>query len=57
MQTRIKNNPVVTTVQKGILEIRPLVGIEDGSQISEKTVKEIGKIAEDLVKTINTKAP
>jgi hypothetical protein len=44
-------------VQKGILEIRPLVGIENGDQISEKTVKDIGKIAEDLVKTINTKAP
>jgi hypothetical protein len=57
MQTRLKNNPVVTRVQKGILEIRPLVGIEDGTQISEKTVKDIGKIAEDLVKTINSKAP
>ena len=57
MKPKVKANPVVTRVQKGILEIRPLVGIEDGTQISEKTVKDIGKIAEDLVKTINSKAP
>lgn len=55
MDKKIKTNPVVTKVQKGILEIRPLVGQEDGTQISEKTVKEIGTIAEDLVKTINAK--
>ncbi len=57
MKPKVKANTVVTRVQKGILEIRPLVGIEDGTQISEKTVKDIGKIAEDLVKTINSKAP
>jgi hypothetical protein len=57
MKPKVKANPVVTKVQKGILEIRPLVGVEDGTQISEKTVKDIGKIAEDLVKTINSKAP
>ena len=57
MKPKVKANAVVTRVQKGILEIRPLVGIEDGTLISEKTVKDIGKIAEDLVKTINSKAP
>ena len=57
MKPKIKANPIVTKVQKGILEIRPLVGIEDGTQISEKTVKAIGKIAADLIKTINSKAP
>jgi hypothetical protein len=57
MKQKIKANAIVTKVQKGILEIRPLVGLEDGTQISEKTVQEIGKIAEDLVKTINSKAP
>ena len=56
MKPKIKSNPVVTKVQKAILEIRPLVGIEDGTQISEKTVKDIGKIAEDVVKAINSKA-
>lgn len=57
MKQKIKANSIVTKVQKGILEIRPLVGLEDGTEISEKTVKEIGKIAADLVKTINSKAP
>jgi RNA binding exosome subunit len=57
MGKKIKANTVVTRVQKGILEIRPLVGLEDGTQISEKSVKDIGKIAEDLVKTISSKAP
>jgi hypothetical protein len=31
------------------------VGVEDGTQISEKTVKEIGAIAEQLIKDINSK--
>jgi hypothetical protein len=57
MGKKIKANAVVTRVQKGILDIRPLVGLEDGTQISEKTVKDIGKISEDLVKTISSKAP
>lgn len=57
MGKKIKTNSVVTKVQKGILEIRPLVGIDNGTQISEKTVKDIGKIAEDLVKAISSKAP
>ncbi len=56
MKSKIKANPVVTKAQKAILEIRPLVGIDDGTQISEKTVKDIGKIAEDVVKAINSKA-
>jgi hypothetical protein len=55
MDKKIKSNPVVTKVQKGVLDIRPLVGIEDGTQISEKTVKEIGAIAEQLIKDINSK--
>lgn len=57
MDKRVKSNPVVTEVQKGVLDIRPLVGVTDGTQISEKTVKEIGAIVEALVKTINSKAP
>ncbi|HEV7869524.1 MAG TPA: hypothetical protein VGO90_17675 [Chthoniobacteraceae bacterium] len=56
MPTKIKSNAVVTKVQQGILEIRPLVGTVDGTQISEKTVKEIGRISADLVKAINAKA-
>jgi hypothetical protein len=55
MDKKIKANPVVTNVQKGILDIRPLVGVGSGAEISEKTVKEIGAIAEQLIKDINSK--
>ena len=55
MDKKIKTNAVVTKVQKGILEIRPLVGVGSGTEISEKTVKEIGAIAEQLIKEINSK--
>ncbi|HEX8295507.1 MAG TPA: hypothetical protein VF593_04365 [Chthoniobacteraceae bacterium] len=57
MPPKIKANPVVTKVQQGILNIRPLIGTDNGSKISEKSVKEIGTIAEDLVKSINSKVP
>ena len=55
MTPKIKANPVVTKVQEGLLKIRPLVGINDGTDISEKTVNEIGAITADIVKAINTK--
>ena len=50
-----KANPAVSKVQKGLIDIRPLMGLSDGAEISEKTVKEIHAIAEDLVKTIGEK--
>lgn len=56
MKPKIKANPVVSRVQKGLIEIRPLVGLADGTEISEKTVKEIEAIASDLIKAINSKA-
>ena len=49
--------PVVLKVQKGILDIRPLIGLTEGTNISEKSVKEIHAIATELVKSINTKPP
>lgn len=55
MDKKIKTNPVVTKMQKGVIEIRPLVGVGSGTEISEKTVKEIGAIAEQLIKDINSK--
>ena len=56
MRPKIKANPVVSKVQKGLIEIRPLIGLTDGTSISEKTVLEIDAIAADLVKTINSRA-
>ena len=55
MKPKFKGNPAVTKVQKGLIDIRPLMGQSDGTEISEKTVKEIKAIAEDLVKTIGEK--
>lgn len=55
MPAKVKRSQLVTDVQKGVLEIRPLVGIEDGTQISEKSVKEVGQVTGRLVKQIGTK--
>jgi hypothetical protein len=49
-QTRL-----VDLVQKGLEEIRPLMAGADGVEVSEKTVLEIGQIAERLVKAIQSK--
>lgn len=55
MAPKFKVNPLVTKVQKGLIDIRPLVSLNDGSDISEKSVKEIRTIIEALVKAINAK--
>ena len=55
MHPKIKANAVVSKVQKGLIEIRPLMGLADGAAISEKSVQEIKAIAGDLLKAINTK--
>ena len=56
MKPKLKLNPVVIKVQKGVLEIRPLMGLPDGGDISEKSVKEISSITSGLVTAINAKA-
>ena len=56
MKPKLKVNPVVIRVQKGVLEIRPLMGLPDGGEISEKSVKEINAVTAALVTAINTKA-
>jgi hypothetical protein len=55
MPAKHKRLPLVTEVQKGVLEIRPMVGIEDGSQISAKSVEAVGGVAGRLIKAINSK--
>ncbi len=57
LKPKYKANPIVTKVQKGLLEIRPLIGLTEGADISEKSVKAINAITADLIKSINTKAP
>jgi hypothetical protein len=57
LKPKFKTNPVVAKVQKGLLDIRPLIGLAEGSEISEKSVGEINAITSDLMKSINSKAP
>ena len=56
MRPKMKLNPLVIKVQKGVLEIRPFMGLPDGGAISEKSVKAIGTVSADLVKAINSKS-
>jgi hypothetical protein len=55
MPSKYKKNTLVADVQTGVADIRPLVGIKDGTQISEKSVKEVGDITGRLVKKISAK--
>jgi hypothetical protein len=48
--------PLITKVQKGVLEIRPLIGLVEGGDISEKSVNEIKGITAGLIKSIHSKA-
>jgi hypothetical protein len=56
LKPKMKLNPLVIKVQKGVLEIRPLMGLPDTGDISAKSVKEIHSITAGLVKSINSKA-
>jgi hypothetical protein len=55
MKPKLKLNPVVGKVQKGVVEIRPFMGLPETGDISEKSVKEIHAISSGLVKSINSK--
>ena len=48
--------PLITKVQKGVLDIRPLIGLVENGDISEKSVNEINFITSELIKLINSKA-
>ena len=56
LKPRFRGERVVVKVKKGLADIRPLIGQEDGSRISSKTVKEIAVLAGSLVKTISSKS-
>jgi hypothetical protein len=56
MPDKYKNTSIIGELQQGVTSIRPLVGIEDGTQISEKSVKEVGETARRLMKTIDTRS-
>ncbi len=51
-----RQTPLVLQVRQGLLDIRPLMGVTEGVEISEKTVIEIGEIAQRLIKSITSKS-
>jgi hypothetical protein len=50
-----KKNALVNKIRQGLNEIGPLMSPGDGGEVTEKTVKEIERIATDLIKAINQK--
>lgn len=56
MKASLRNSPLVGKVKKGLTDIRPLVGDDDGGRISAKNVKEIASISGGLVKLISSKS-
>lgn len=55
LKPKYKLDPVVAKAQKGLIDIRPLIGLTEGSDISEKSVQEINRITSDLIKSIHSK--
>lgn len=55
MPKKIKDKPLVKKMQKGLVDIKPMMGTE-GVAISEKIVEQIRLIAEELNKAIHAKA-
>ena len=55
LKARSRKHPLVPKLITGLKNIRPLVGLSDGAEISEKSVKEVSDLATALVKAIQTK--
>ncbi|RFC41802.1 MAG: hypothetical protein DVB28_002180 [Verrucomicrobia bacterium] len=52
---KARKEAVISKILSGLHSIRPLMGASDGASISEKDVREIGKICAELVSTVNAK--
>ena len=55
LKGRYKKGPVIGKIQNGLKEIRPLIGLSDGAEISAKSVREVGAISSGLVKAIQNR--
>ena len=55
LKGRYKKSPLIGKIQAGMKDIRPLIGLTDGAEISEKSVREVGAISAGLVKAIQTR--
>ena len=56
MDGKIRADPAVIEMEKGVIRLKPLFGSENPPPISAQQVKQIGQIAADLVKSIEVKA-
>lgn len=55
LKGRYKKSPLIPKIQAGLKEIRPLLGLTEGAEISAKSVKEVGTISAGLVKAIQSR--
>lgn len=54
MSPRLRRSPLVSQINRAIGRIRPLIGKEDGSNISLDNVKRINTLTSELVQSIRT---
>jgi hypothetical protein len=52
---KASKEPVIAKIQNGLTLIKPLMGTEDGTGITEKDARQIGKICAELVAAVNSK--
>jgi hypothetical protein len=57
MESKIRADPAVIEMEKGVTELRPLIGTSNQTPISEQQVRDIANLAGALVRSIYTKAP
>lgn len=57
MEGKIQADPVVMEMRKGVALLRPLIGQDQASPVSESEVKKIHGIAAELVKSVETAGP
>jgi hypothetical protein len=55
LKARYKKGTLIEKIQGGLKEIRPLLGLSDGAEISAKSVREVGAISAGLVKAIQNR--
>jgi len=55
LKGRYKKSAIVGKIQTGLKDIRPLIGLSDGAEISAKSVHEVGSISAGLVKAIQSR--
>ena len=55
LKARYRKGALIGKIEGGLKEIRPLIGLSDGAEISAKSVREVGSIAAGLVKAIHSR--